>query len=80
MVGPNGERWVPIHGKIAHSQASDTIGKIQELYQQNKETLEKYRIDTGYLLCTVGNSAFLVEPVLFWSDLIKINLLPVSLL
>ena len=68
MVGPNGERWVPIHGKVAHSQASGTIGRIQELYQQNKETLEKYRIDTGYLLCTVGNSAVLVEPVFFWPD------------
>ena len=68
MVGPDGERWVPIHGKVAHSQASETIDKIQELFRNNKEILEKYKIDTGYLLCTVGNTSFLVEPVFFWPD------------
>lgn len=68
MVGPDGERWVPIHGKVAHSQACETIDKIQELFRQNRETLEKYNIDTGYLLCTVGNTTFLVEPVFFWPD------------
>ena len=68
MVGPNGERWVPIHGKVAHSQASETIGKIQDLFRQNKAVLEKYNIDTGYLICTVGNTTFLVEPVFFWPD------------
>ena len=68
MVGPNGERWVPIHGKVAHSQAVDTVDKIQALYRQNKGALEKYDINTGYLLCTVGNTAFLVEPVYYWPD------------
>ena len=68
MVGPDGERWVPIHGKVGHSQAVETIDEIQELYRQNKEILEKYRIDTGYLICTVGNTTFLVEPVFYWPD------------
>ncbi len=68
MVGPNGERWVPVHGKIGHSQAVDTIDRIQALYRQNKDSLEKYNINTGYLLCMVGNTAFLVEPVFYWPD------------
>lgn len=68
MVGPDGERWVPIHGKVGHSQAVGTIDEIQELYRQNKEILKKHRIDTGYLICTVGNTTFLVEPVFYWPD------------
>lgn len=68
IVGPDGERWVPIHGKVGHSQAVGTIDEIQELYRQNKEILEKYRINTGYLICTVGNTTFLVEPVFYWPD------------
>ena len=68
MVGPDGERWVPIHGKVGHSQAVETIDEIQELYRQNEKILKRYRIDTGYLICTVGNTTFLVEPVFYWPD------------
>lgn len=68
MVGPDGERWVPIHGKVGHSQAVETIDEIQELYRQNEKILERYSIDTGYLICTVGNTTFLVEPVFYWPD------------
>ena len=68
MVGPDGERWVPVHGKVGHSQAVETIDAIQELYLQNKDILDKYNINTGYLVCTVGNTAFLVEPVFYWPD------------
>ncbi|MCY3750248.1 MAG: FAD-binding oxidoreductase [Gammaproteobacteria bacterium] len=68
MVGPDGERWVPIHGKVGHSQAVETIDEIQVLYRQNEKILKRYRIDTGYLICTVGNTTFLVEPVFYWPD------------
>ena len=68
MVGPDGERWVPIHGKVGHSQAVETIDAIQNLYGQNKDILDKYHIKTGYLICTVGNTTFLVEPVFYWPD------------
>ena len=68
MAGPDGERWVPIHGKVGHSQAVETIDEIQALYARNKAILDKYSIQTGYLICTVGNTAFLVEPVYYWPD------------
>ena len=68
MVGPDGERWVPIHGKVGHSQAVETIDAIQALYLQNKDILDKYNINTGYLICTVGTTTFLVEPVFYWPD------------
>ena len=68
VVGPDGERWVPIHGMVGHSQAVQTIEAIQELYRQNQALLEQYSINTGYLICTVGNAAFGVEPVFYWPD------------
>jgi len=68
MLGPSGKRWVPIHGKVAHSQAAETIDKIQALFQRNEDALKKHDIDTAYLLCAVGNAAFLVEPVFYWPD------------
>lgn len=68
MVGPLGQRWVPIHGKVAHSQAADTISKIQDWHAKNAESMKKYQIDTAFLLCTVGAGAFLIEPVYLWPD------------
>ena len=74
-LAPHGLRppyWGPLSGMRATiggalSQNSRVLGGDSDFVEDVK-ILEKYRIDTGYLLCTVGNSAFLVEPVFFWPD------------
>jgi hypothetical protein len=68
MVGPQGERWAPVHGILPHSKALACIEKIEELYEQSCRLIDQYRIGTGYLFATVGVSGFVVEPVFFWPD------------
>jgi FAD/FMN-containing dehydrogenase len=68
ILGPKGERWVPVHCIVPHSQAADILEKVQALYARYDALKTKYNIRTGFLLITVGNYGFLIEPVFFWPD------------
>ena len=35
MVGPNGERWVPVHTIVPHSRAEPTAKGINEIFEKN---------------------------------------------
>ncbi len=68
ILGPQGERWVPVHCIVPHSQAASILEKVQALYARYETLKTKYNIRTGFLLVTVGNYGFLIEPVFFWPD------------
>ena len=68
ILGPNGERWVPLHCIVPHSQAIEALHKITKIYDKYDSLKEKYNIRNGFLLVTVGNYGFLIEPVWFWPD------------
>lgn len=68
ILGPKGERWVPVHCIVPHSRAADMLAKIQAFYAANEAVKAKHNIRTGFLLITVGNYGFLIEPVFFWPD------------
>jgi FAD/FMN-containing dehydrogenase len=68
ILGPKGERWVPVHCVVPHSQADSILEKVQALYARYENLKTKYNIRTGFLLVTVGNYGFLIEPVFFWPD------------
>ena len=36
MLGPNGERWVPVHGIVRHSQALATVTAITALFEDHR--------------------------------------------
>jgi glycolate oxidase len=66
MVGPEGERWVPVHGLFPHSKIQQGYQAVRELFE--KHLLDKYEIGTGYLFATVSTNCFALEPVFFWPD------------
>lgn len=68
MLGPEGERWVPVHGLVAHSDAEATIDRIEALYAVHADDMERLDVRTGYLVATVSTNCFLIEPVFFWPD------------
>jgi len=68
MLGPEGERWVPVHALVPHSQAVEIMGRIEALFELNSETLDNQDIHVGYLLATVSTHCFVIEPVFFWPD------------
>lgn len=68
MVGPDGERWVPVHGIVRHSQAVPVITAITELYEANADAMNMLGVGAGYMFLTVATTGFLIEPVFYWRD------------
>ncbi len=68
MLGPDGERWVPIHGLVPHTRIIPMIQAVHDFFEANEDKIEKFGIEWGYLLSTCGHQAFLVEPMFFWKD------------
>ncbi len=68
MVGAEGERWLPVHGLVPHSKGEQVLAAIETVYERNREVLEKYAIETGYLIAVVSEQITVLEPVFFWPD------------
>ena len=68
MIGPNGERWAPIHTLVPHSKAKAAYQMTEEVVAAHQEAIEKYHIGIGYLVATVSSNVFVLEPVFFWPD------------
>lgn len=68
MLGPEGQRWVPVHGILPHSQAPQAFSRVRELLASEHEMLAANQIETGCLFATVGAQATLIEPVFYWPD------------
>ena len=68
MVGPGGERWVPVHGLVPHSRAVAAVDRVEALFAANAEAMQELEVNKGYLLATVSTNCFVIEPVFFWPD------------
>ena len=68
VLGPEGERWAPIHVLTPHSQAASMLGAVEEVLARRREVLTKHEIGVGFLFATVSTHCFVIEPVFFWPD------------
>ena len=68
ILGPQGERWVPIHGIVAMSDGPACLADIDRLFLSRQDEIRKYDITTGYLLSTLSTNAYLIEPVFIWPE------------
>ncbi len=71
MIGPQGERWAPVHGLSPHSRIVALQSAVKELFSEHEQEIKKYDIGVGFMYLTVGASASLLEPVFFWPDELK---------
>lgn len=68
VVGPEGERWLPVHGLVPHSKGVEMMAAIEQCFDDHRGEMEANGINTGYLIATVGASTCVLEPVFFWPD------------
>ncbi|MEM9529845.1 MAG: FAD-binding oxidoreductase [Pseudomonadota bacterium] len=71
VVGADGERWAPIHALVPHSRAPSVTAQLEDLVQREAETIERHKIQVGYLFATVSTNCFVLEPVFFWPDALE---------
>ena len=67
-LGPAGERWVPLHGVMAHSDALAFHVGYDALLEDRAAEMKRLGVWTGAMFETVGPSAFLYEIALYWPD------------
>jgi len=83
MLGPEGERWVPVHGIVRHSRGVETVARITALYDAHSAEMERLGVGAGYMFLTVGRTGFLIEPVFYfpdsWGDLHRRSVEPAHL-
>jgi len=68
ILGPGGERWVPIHGVFAHDQAVPFDAAFKALLASRKAEMERLGVWVGTMFSPVGSSGFLYEVALYWPD------------
>jgi len=68
MLGPAGERWVPSHVLVSHSNAVSSYQAILSLFAKYEKEFNHYKIETGFLYAIISTNAFVLEPVFFWPD------------
>jgi len=71
MVGPDGERWVPVHGFLPHSRLGEGWRRIQALFAGHQQEMESLGVGAGAMFAAVSRSACLIEPVFFWPDALE---------
>ncbi|MSO64738.1 MAG: FAD-binding oxidoreductase [Alphaproteobacteria bacterium] len=68
LLGPEGQRWVPIHVILPHSRVVPMLRALDRYFQDNAKLVEDNGIEWGYLSTVIGPTAFLCEPTFFWPD------------
>ncbi|MGB3807633.1 MAG: FAD-binding oxidoreductase [Erythrobacter sp.] len=66
MLGPGGERWVPVHGFLPHSRLVEGWERLQDLWAGHRDEMARLKVETGALLAATGRTGCLIEPVFFW--------------
>lgn len=68
MLGPQGERWAPVHALVPHSRAQALFEALQALFAEEREAMDRHGIFIGTLMSTVGAQATVIEPCVYWPD------------
>ena len=68
MIGPAGERWLPVHGLLPHSRAAAAYEAIQALLGRNADVCDAHGIVHGALFTYADTDCFVIEPVFYWPD------------
>jgi len=68
ILGPHGERWVPIHGIVPVSEGPATWAEIEAGFDAMRDELDAHDILTGYLVTSLGTTGYLIEPVFLWPE------------
>ena len=68
MLGPNGERWVPVHGFLPHDRLIAGWEAVQALFAANAGEMQALGVEAGAMLAAVSPQCCLIEPVFFWPE------------
>jgi FAD/FMN-containing dehydrogenase len=65
-LGPDGERWVPLHGYLPHSQVAEFHRAVRAILDARQADMQRLGVWCGGMFMTLGSSALLYELALYW--------------
>lgn len=65
-IGPEGERWLPVHGLVPLAEAAGVWDAVQVLFAEHDEAMTRLGVEVGVLTAIVSTQAFVIEPVFYW--------------
>lgn len=68
VLGPAGERWVPVHGIVAMGDAVAAQAAVESALSALQGELTAAGVTVGFMLTTMSTNGFLIEPVFFWPE------------
>jgi D-lactate dehydrogenase (cytochrome) len=68
ILGPRGERWVPVHGVLAQAQVAPFHAGLTALLASHKAEMERLGVWIGTMFSPVGSTGFLYEIAIYWPD------------
>ncbi len=68
ILGPKGERWVPVHGIFPHAQALAFDTAYDAFIVRHRAEMDRLGIWTGKMFSSVGSGALLFEIAIYWPD------------
>jgi FAD/FMN-containing dehydrogenase len=68
ILGPEGERWAPVHGIVSLSQAPALFAKIETAFAALAPAFERMGVYVGYLFTSLSTNALIIEPVFYWPE------------
>ena len=68
ILGPKGERWVPMHGLFAHDAVEGFHDALMGFWDAHTDAMAEHGIYNGAMFMAVGPNAFVYEPTFYWPD------------
>ena len=65
-LGPEGQRWAPLHVLVPISEANATCDRIDEWLALHEESMAEHHVEAGYMLSSISTTTMLIELVMIW--------------
>lgn len=67
MVGPEGERWVPVHGIVPLSRAAGAMAALEQAIALEQAALDAAGMSVNWVVSSMG-AYVTIEPMFYWRD------------
>lgn len=68
LLGPKGERWVPVHGLFDHAATDRFHSAFQNFLADQKEEMDRHGLWVGTLFVGLGSHGIMYEVAIYWPD------------
>lgn len=64
-IGPEGERWAPVHGIVPLSDAAKAFAIVEAMFARRSDAMDSTGVVVG-ILFSIVTGGFVIEPVFYW--------------